>query len=135
MNCICFLCASIPLHLAAFRAASSEPPLFCRFNAAYCRTPVVPCIPFSSPSCLAFLSFDRRRGAFIRPPRIHDVTITPTSYYPPRSLASKEHLLLPFAHAYSAKRMKAISVRFLRICVTVFLHTKIIFDKTYENRI
>lgn len=80
VNCICFLCASIPLHLVAFRTASNEPSLFSRFNAAYCRARVVPCIPSSSPSCS--LSAVVRGAPFIRPPRIHDVTITLTSYHP-----------------------------------------------------
>lgn len=53
----------------------------------------------------------------------------------PRSLASKEHLLLPFAHAYSTKRMKAISLRFLYMLITAPSHAEVIFDKMYANRI
>jgi hypothetical protein len=86
VNCICFLCAPIPLHLVAFRAAASrarEPPLFRRFNAAYCRATVVSCIPSVSVSFLLSVvhcSPISVGAPFIRPSRIHDVTIT--SYQP-----------------------------------------------------
>jgi len=140
VNCICFLCAPIPLHLVAFRAAASrarEPPLFRRFNAAYCRATVVSCIP----SAVSFLLSVVRcspisLGApFIRPSRIHDVTIT--SYHPPRQRIANvkgiPSLLRPHSRSrcllIRAERRKAIE-RSLSVSLNV---GKIIFQANRES--